>query len=133
MEERISVMLRAFPLLLLAGLAGCNNSNYNNQSDMSYDFGNSVQANIAMQVVHPLPTRLRPATNTDATRMNNAFVRYETNRVYQPRPVQTLQSGMTGAGGGGGGGGASSGSEGSSPGSAMPGSSIGAGAGAGSN
>jgi hypothetical protein len=123
MEERISVMLRTFPLLLLAGLAGCNNSNYNNQSDMSYDYGNSVQANIAMQVVHPLPTRLRPATNADATRMNNAFVRYETNHVYQPQPVQTLQRGSTG----------SSGSEGTSPGSALPGSSIGAGAGAGSN
>jgi hypothetical protein len=123
MEERISVMLRAFRFLLLAGLAGCNNSNYNNQSDMSYDFGNSVQANIAMQVVHPLPTRLRPATNADATRMNNAFTRYETNRVYQLQPVQTLQRGSTG----------SSGSEGSSPGSALPGSSIGAGAGAGSN
>ena len=94
-------MLRAFPLLLLAGLAGCDNT-YLPNGDMSSDFGNSVRANIALQVVRPLPTRLRPEPNSSAARMDSAFVRYETNRVYQPKPVQSLQGGPNSANGGGG-------------------------------
>ena len=94
-------MLRTLPFLLLAGLAGCT---YNPHRDFSADYGESVNANIAAQVVNPVPLQpLRPA-GVDAVRVNSAFERYETNRVYRPAPVQSLQSPSGGSAGGGGGG-----------------------------
>ena len=47
-------MLRALPILLLAGLGGCV---YNPHEDFSADFGDAVHANIASQVVYPVPLR----------------------------------------------------------------------------
>jgi hypothetical protein len=112
MEEEIPAMLRALPILLLAGLAGCT---YNPHEDFSPDFGEAVHANIASQVIYPVPLQpSRPALN-NGIRMDSAYQRYETNRVYRPTSAPALQA-ATGPGGGGdssSGGGGSSGGAGS--------------------
>jgi hypothetical protein len=111
MEERIPAMLRALPILLLAGLGGCV---YNPREDFSADFGEAVHANIASQVVYPVPLQPRRPAVSNGIRMNSAYQRYETNRVYQPGPAPALQAARGGAAGGGGeagsGGGGNSGS-----------------------
>jgi hypothetical protein len=102
MQEGFPAMLRALPILLLAGLGGCV---YNPHEDFSPDFGEAVHANIASQVVNPIPLQpSRPALN-NGVRMNSAYDRYVTNRVYRPAPAPALQAPTGGAGGGGGGGG----------------------------
>jgi uncharacterized membrane protein YgcG len=100
-------MLRALPILLLAGLCGCV---YNPREDFSPDYGEAVHANIASQVVNPIPLRsYRPAL-TNGVRMNSAYERFETNKVYRPAPAPALQAatggvvGDTGSGGSGSGG-----------------------------
>jgi hypothetical protein len=98
MEEGISAMLRALPILLLAGLGGCV---YNPHEDFAADYGEAVNANIAAQVVYPVPLQpRRPAVN-NGIRMESAYQRYETNRVYRPGPAPALQA-ATGPGAGGG-------------------------------
>jgi hypothetical protein len=47
------------------------------------DFGNAVNANIAAQVVNPTPAPPGIAY-TNGQRMENAIIRYETNKVYKP-------------------------------------------------
>ena len=91
-------MLRALPIVLLAGLGGCT---YNPHRDFSDDYGDSVRANIARQVVNPIPLRSSRPPGNDGVRMNSAYVRYETNKVYPPTPVQSLQTGPASSGGGG--------------------------------
>lgn len=118
-------MLRALPILLLAGLGGCV---YNPHQDFSQDYGESVHANIASQVVNPVPLRPSGPTINNGVRMNAAFQRYETGKVIRPEATQSLQGASStssgGAGGGspagggsGGGGGGSSGGGGSGGGS----------------
>jgi uncharacterized membrane protein YgcG len=92
-------MLRALPILLLAGLGGCV---YNPHQNFAPDFGEAVHANMAAQVVNPEPLQPSRPPGNDAVRMNSAFERYETNRVYRPAPVQSLQTGSGSSGGGGG-------------------------------
>jgi uncharacterized membrane protein YgcG len=119
MEERITAMLRALPILLLAGLGGCV---YNPHKDFSPDFGEAVHANVATQVVNPIPLQARGPTTNNGVRMDAAYGRYQTNRIIQPAPVPALQaatggSARSGGGGGGGGGGSSGGGSGGAAGS----------------
>jgi hypothetical protein len=93
-------MLRALPILLLAGLGGCV---YNPHEDFSPDFGEAVHANIASQVVYPTPLRPRGPALNNGIRMNSAYQRYETNRVYRPGAAPALQAARGGGEGGGGG------------------------------
>jgi hypothetical protein len=99
MEERIPAMLRALPILLLAGLGGCV---YNPHQDFSQDYGESVHANVASQVVNPVPLRPSGPTINNGIRMNAAYQRYETGKVIRPEATQSLQGSSSSAGGGGG-------------------------------
>jgi hypothetical protein len=69
-------------LLALAGLslAGCVDTT----QPLSPDFGASVNANNAAQVINPDPSYDGPAV-TDGKRMESAMRRYHTNKVYVPR------------------------------------------------
>jgi hypothetical protein len=112
MEEGIPAMLRALPILLLAGLGGCV---YNPHVNMAPDYGESVHANMASQVVNPVPLRLSGPPISNGIRMDSAYVRYQNNRMYRPGPAPALQAatsnvtagggGDSGSGGGSGGGG----------------------------
>jgi type IV pilus biogenesis protein CpaD/CtpE len=85
-------------ILAAFSLAACAESHQH----MSQDFGVSVRANIAAQVVNPQPSY--GVAETDGTRIQNAIHRYETNKVYVPQgSTGSLQN--TGAGMGTGGGG----------------------------
>jgi uncharacterized membrane protein YgcG len=106
-------MLRALPILLLAGLGGCV---YNPRTAMSPDFGESVHANMASQVVNPVPLRPSGLPISNGIRMDSAYQRYLANRMYRPGPAPALQAatsnvagGDSGSGGGGSGGGGNSG------------------------
>jgi hypothetical protein len=104
-------MLRALPILLLAGLGGCV---YNPHTDLAPDFGESVRANIASQVVNPVPLQPSGPTLNNGIRMDSAYQRYQTNRIYRPGPAPALQAATGGfAGGGGGGSGGGGGDSGS--------------------
>ena len=111
-------MLRALPILLLAGLGGCV---YNPHEDFAADYGEAVNANIAAQVVYPVPVRPRGPAINNGIRMDSAYQRYETNRVYRPAPAPALQAATGPAGGGGG----DSGSGGGGSGGASGGSGVG--------
>lgn len=50
---------------------------------LSQDFGNSVAANIAAQVVNPNPGLTGP-NDADGQRVGNAIERYRTNKVIKP-------------------------------------------------
>jgi hypothetical protein len=69
-------------LLALVALTSCTNP----YVPLGPDFGASVNANIAAQVVNPFPAPPGP-TLTDGQRLENAYHRYETNKVYQPHPA----------------------------------------------
>jgi hypothetical protein len=121
MQEGIPTMLRALPILLLAGLGGCV---YNPHEYLSGDFGESVRANIASQVVNPVPVQSSRPPGNNGVRMDSAFDRYQNNRVYRPVPAPSLQGSIGAAGGGGGGGtppgGGGSGGSGGAGGSSSP-------------
>ncbi len=107
-------MLRALPILLLAGLGGCV---YNPHVDMAPDYGEAVHANMASQVVYPLPLQPTGRSASNGVRMDSAYQRYQTNRIYKPTAVPSLQGGssnITGGGGGGDSGGGSGGGGGGS-------------------
>ena len=93
-------MLRALPILLLAGLGGCV---YNPHEDFSQDYGEAVHSNIASQVVYPVPLRPSRPPISNGIRMDSAYQRYETNRVFRPTSAPALQAATGGAAGGGGG------------------------------
>lgn len=68
-------------------LAGCS---MDNQTPMGRDFGESVRHNIMVQTIDPEP----PYADAGAPDMNgrravDAFTRYETDKVKQPRPETT--------------------------------------------
>jgi type IV pilus biogenesis protein CpaD/CtpE len=69
-------------LILLAGLAlaACADPH----QSLSPDFGNSVSANIAAQVVNPNPAIAGGPTDMDGQRLGNAIDRYRNNKVYKP-------------------------------------------------
>jgi hypothetical protein len=118
-------MLRALPILLLAGLGGCV---YNPHEDMSPDYGEAVHGNMASQVTNPVPLRQSGVPINNGIRMESAYLRYQNNRMYRPGPAPALQaatSNVAGGGdsGGGGGGGGGSGGGGNSGGGAGGGSS----------
>ena len=75
--------MKAFALLALSALAlaACAE----NREPLSADFGNSVNANISVQVVNPNPGKAG-LSNGDGTRIGNAIERYHTNKVYHPNP-----------------------------------------------
>jgi uncharacterized membrane protein YgcG len=114
-------MLRTLPILLLAGLGGCV---YNPHVNMAPDYGESVHANMASQVVNPVPLRLSGPPINNGIRMDSAYVRYQNNRMYRPGPAPALQAatsnvtagggGDSGSGGGSGGGGSGGGAAGGS-------------------
>jgi hypothetical protein len=93
-------MLRALPILLLAGLGGCV---YNPHEDFAQDYGEAVHSNIASQVVYPVPVRPSRAPVNNGIRMDSAYQRYQTNRVYRPTAAPALQAATGGAAAGGGG------------------------------
>jgi hypothetical protein len=97
-------MLRALPILLLVSLGGCT---YNPHEDFSPDFGEAVHANIASQVVNPIPLQHTGPARSNGVRMNAAYQRYQSNKVYQPAPAPALQAATGGAAGGASGGGGS--------------------------
>jgi hypothetical protein len=68
-------------LLLLAALplAGCIDPH----KPLSADFGNSVNTDIALQTVNPLP-RPDTVTENDGQRLGSAVDRYRADRVHQP-------------------------------------------------
>jgi type IV pilus biogenesis protein CpaD/CtpE len=72
-------------LVSLVALAACDNT----QAPVAADFGNSVNSNIAAQVVNPQPATLGPVTS-DGQRAGNAIDRYRNNEVYPPHlPLET--------------------------------------------
>jgi type IV pilus biogenesis protein CpaD/CtpE len=75
------VMRRVLIAACLA-LAGCADPH----EPLAYDFGHSVRANIAAQVVNPTPNMTAEIAATDGKRIENAMTRYRTNTVYPPRP-----------------------------------------------
>jgi hypothetical protein len=81
---------------VVLGLSACN---YDPHQPLSADFGDSVRANIAAQVVNPAPTT--GGWETDGERIQRAIRRYHTNTTYPPYTPNT--SSLSGTGGGGGG------------------------------
>jgi hypothetical protein len=76
---------RILAVALLA-LAGCSE---NHVTNLSPNFGNAVNYNIAVQVDNPLPNERIGAGPQDGTRLENAIERYRTNKVYRPElPLQ---------------------------------------------
>ena len=71
-------------LLLLAvlTLAGCVDPH----EPLSPDFGNSVNANTAVQVVNPNLTPVIGAADTNGQRIGDAMERYRTGKVIRPQP-----------------------------------------------
>jgi type IV pilus biogenesis protein CpaD/CtpE len=61
-------------------LAGCAE----NPTNLSADFGNAVNFNIAAQVDNPLPNERAGAGPQDGVRLEKAIERYRTNKVYHP-------------------------------------------------
>ena len=95
MQQGIPAMLRALPILLLAGLGGCV---YNPHVDMAPDYGEAVHANIASQVVNPVPLQPRAQRATTefvwtplmgGTRPTRSFG-LGPFRPCRPRPVAPL-------------------------------------------
>jgi hypothetical protein len=82
-------------LIILAalGLSACN---YDPHQALSPDFGDSVRADIAAQVVNPKPTT--GGWETDGERIQRAIRRYHTNTTYPPYAPNTTSFGG-GAGG----------------------------------
>ena len=74
--------MKRLVLLAALGLAGCMDPH----EPLSPDFGNSVRANIAAQLVNPEPNLDTAEIETDSVRIDNALRRYRTNRTYPPRP-----------------------------------------------
>ena len=79
----------------MLGVSACN---YDPHQALSPDFGDSVRANIAAQVVNPAPTT--GGWETDGERIQRAIRRYHTNPTYPPYAPNT--SSLSGNGGGGG-------------------------------
>lgn len=73
--------MKRMVILAALGLAACADPH----EPLSDDFGNSVRANIAAQVVNPSPNLTSEVTATDGERIANALHRYHTNTVYPPR------------------------------------------------
>ena len=74
--------MKRLALLAALGLAGCMDPH----EPLSADFGNSVRANIAAQLVNPEPNYSSALPETDGERVENALRRYRTNREFQPHP-----------------------------------------------
>jgi hypothetical protein len=72
--------MKRLALLAALGLAGCMDPH----EPLSPDFGNSVRANIAAQLVNPEPNLDTARFETDSERIDNALRRYRTNRTYPP-------------------------------------------------
>ena len=83
---------------VLLSLSACN---YDPHQPLSADFGDSVRANIAAQVVNPAPTT--GGWETDGERIQRAMHRYHTNTTYPPyTPGNATAFGGSGNGGAGG-------------------------------
>ncbi|HEV2550077.1 MAG TPA: hypothetical protein VGU20_22390 [Stellaceae bacterium] len=81
---------------VVLGLSACN---YDPHQALSPDFGDSVRANIAAQVVNPAPTT--GGWETDGERIQRAIHRYHTNTTYPPyTPGNATAFGGSGGGGG---------------------------------
>jgi type IV pilus biogenesis protein CpaD/CtpE len=74
--------MKYLAFLSLCGLAACAEG----RAPLSEDFGNSVSANIAAQVVNPGPNMGDQYPTTDGRRSNDALERYRTGHVYPPIP-----------------------------------------------
>jgi type IV pilus biogenesis protein CpaD/CtpE len=72
-------------LLLLSALALAACSDVNPREPLSRDFGNSVNANIAAQVVNPAPAPGGSA-EMDGQRADSAIARYRAGKVIPPHP-----------------------------------------------
>ena len=106
-------MLRALPILLLAGLGGCA---YNPHVDMAPDYGEAVHANIASQVVNPIPLQASGPARNNGVRLDAAYGRYQADKVFPPAPFPALQAATGGAAGSGSGSGGGDSGSGGAPG-----------------
>lgn len=75
-------LLPAFALVL--ALAACEAP-----QTLSPDFGASVRANMAAQIINPTPTLDDAALEQDGRRAGDAWERYRTGTVYRPRSMST--------------------------------------------
>jgi hypothetical protein len=74
--------MKLLRLLPLFALVGCTNP----RLPLNPSFGTSVTANMAAQIINPVPRATYPAPTTDGRRMADAMERYRTERVYPPIP-----------------------------------------------
>jgi len=75
-------MNRILALSSLIVLAACSNADP--RLPLSVDFGAATYRNFAVQVVNPNPNLSTAPFDTDGQRLENAMVRYRTDRVIQP-------------------------------------------------
>jgi hypothetical protein len=71
--------MKRFVLLAAFALVACADPH----QPLSQDFGNSVAADIAAQVVNPKPA-LAGSNDSDGQRVGNAIDRYRTNKIIKP-------------------------------------------------
>jgi hypothetical protein len=74
--------MKLLRLLPLFALAGCTDPHF----PINPSFGNSVTANMAAQIINPVPRAVYPDPTTNGKRMSDAMQRYRTERVYPPIP-----------------------------------------------
>jgi len=74
--------MKLLRLLPLFALAGCTDP----RLPLNPSFGTAVTANMAAQIINPVPRAAYPAPTTDGRRMSDAMERYRTERVYPPIP-----------------------------------------------
>jgi hypothetical protein len=73
--------MKHFWLLPLLALGACADPHM----PLNPNFGESVAANMAAQIINPVPAN-RPPPTTNGKRVGDAMQRYRTERVYPPIP-----------------------------------------------
>lgn len=80
---------------ILVSLSGCNT----NKGSISQDFGNSVQHNMAAQIINPrVPNPRAQAPGMDGARAFKAIDRYQRDDVEQLNPESTSNKAVSSGG-----------------------------------